>query len=208
MSIFSSKIRCGECGSYYGSKVWHSNDKYRRVIWRCNHKFDNDKKCSTPHLDEKQIKEIFITAVNKLIESKTQLLADFELIKNEVFDTAELEAEQKSFENKLEKAAKQIQECIDQNARVPQNQAEYERRYNELVGKYNSIKAQVDELTTIIADKKARKAELELFMKNLKKQDKAVTEFDEGLWISMVDYVTVNSKEDIRVTFKNGSSVR
>lgn len=30
------------------------NDKYRRVIWRCNHKFDNDKKCSTPHLDEKR----------------------------------------------------------------------------------------------------------------------------------------------------------
>ncbi len=208
VSIFSSKIRCGECGSYYGSKVWHSNDKYRRVIWRCNHKFDNDKKCSTLHLDEKRIKEIFISAVNKLIENKAQLLADFELIKNEVFDTAELEAEQKSFENKLEKAAKQIQECIDQNARVPQNQAEYERRYNELVGKYNSIKAQVDELNTTIADKKARKAELELFMKNLKKQDKAVTEFDEGLWISMVDYVTVNSKEDIRVTFKNGSSVR
>lgn len=29
---FSSKIRCGECGSWYGSKVWHSNSKYRKVI--------------------------------------------------------------------------------------------------------------------------------------------------------------------------------
>lgn len=28
---FSSKVRCGECGSWYGSKVWHSTDKYRRV---------------------------------------------------------------------------------------------------------------------------------------------------------------------------------
>ena len=91
---------------------------------------------------------------------------------------------------------------------MAQNQAEYEQRYNDLVEKYDSIKSQADRVTTVIADKKARKAELELFMKNLKKQDKAVTEFDEGLWISMVDYVTVNSKEDIRVTFKNGSSVR
>ena len=33
---FSSKIRCGECGSWYGSKVWHSNSKYRKVIWQCN----------------------------------------------------------------------------------------------------------------------------------------------------------------------------
>lgn len=29
---FSSKIKCGDCGSRYGSKVWHSNDKYRKVI--------------------------------------------------------------------------------------------------------------------------------------------------------------------------------
>ncbi len=40
VSIFSSKIRCGDCVSWYGSKVWHSNDKYRKVIWQCNHKFD------------------------------------------------------------------------------------------------------------------------------------------------------------------------
>lgn len=45
LHIFSSKIKCGECGSWYGSKVWHSNDKYRRVIWQCNHKFDGDTKC-------------------------------------------------------------------------------------------------------------------------------------------------------------------
>ena len=39
VSIFSSKITCGECGCFYGSKVWHSNDKYRKVIWQCNHKY-------------------------------------------------------------------------------------------------------------------------------------------------------------------------
>lgn len=203
VSIFSSKIKCGDCGEYYGSKVWHSNDKYRRVIWRCNHKFDNEKKCNTPHLDENRIKEIFITAVNKLIESKTQILADFELIKNEVFDTSKLEIQKEDFENELEKVAKQVQECIDQNARVAQNQAEYEQRYNELVEKYDSIKSKADRVTTVIANKQAKKAELELFVENLKTQDRAVTEFDEELWISMVECVTVYGKEDIRVEFKN-----
>src|SRR5665648_1207051 len=37
---FSGKIVCGECGSYYGSKVWHSNSKYRQTVWQCNHKFE------------------------------------------------------------------------------------------------------------------------------------------------------------------------
>ena len=34
-----------------GRKVWHSTDKYRKVIWRCNAKFKGEEKCKTPHLD-------------------------------------------------------------------------------------------------------------------------------------------------------------
>ena len=32
-SIFASRIVCGDCGAFYGPKVWHSNRKYRRIIW-------------------------------------------------------------------------------------------------------------------------------------------------------------------------------
>mgnify|MGYP003789165973 FL=1 len=71
-SCFSGKIVCGECGSFYGSKVWHSNSKYRRTIWQCNHKFKNEKKCQTPHIYEDQIKETFIKAFNSLIENKEE----------------------------------------------------------------------------------------------------------------------------------------
>lgn len=204
VSIFSSKIKCGECGGWYGSKVWHSNDKYRRIVWRCNHKFDNEKKCTTPHIDEGHIKEIFVSAVNRLIENKSRILKDFERIKTEIFDTTELETTRNSLECELESIAEQVQSCIDRNARVAQNQAEYEQRYNELVEKYDSIKAKVDELIATIADKKARKAELELFMKNLKKQENVITEFDEGLWFATVERMTVYGKDDVRVEFKNG----
>lgn len=30
VSIFSNKIKCGDCGGWYGSKVWHSTDQYRK----------------------------------------------------------------------------------------------------------------------------------------------------------------------------------
>ncbi|MGN0150098.1 MAG: recombinase family protein, partial [Clostridia bacterium] len=208
VSIFSSKIRCGECGSWYGSKVWHSNDKYRRVIWQCNHKFDNDKKCSTPHLDEEKIKQVFVSAMNKLITSKEQILSDFEIIKEELFSTAELETEQAALENEMKIAAELTENCINENARVAQNQHEYNERYKSLADCYDKAKAKFDEVNKKIADKLARKETMELFMINLKKQSGAVTEFDESLWLSMIDYVTVNSKEDIRVTFKNGITVQ
>ena len=50
--IFASKLICGECGGVYGSKVWNSNNKYRRVIWQCNRKYGKngryDQEASAP----------------------------------------------------------------------------------------------------------------------------------------------------------------
>ena len=78
MSPFSSKIVCGECGGFYGSKVWHSNGKYRKVIWQCNNKFKNKEKCKTPHLTEEQIKEEFVKAFNNLVSNKEEVIKDCE----------------------------------------------------------------------------------------------------------------------------------
>ena len=56
VSIFSNKIKCGCCGDWCGAKVWHSTDKYRRVIYRCNKKYSHKgKPCSTRHLTEEEI---------------------------------------------------------------------------------------------------------------------------------------------------------
>lgn len=68
---FSIKIKCGECGCWYGSKVWYSNSKYRKVIWHRNHKYDGDKTCRTPHLTDEEIQAAFLKAVNKLPDQLT-----------------------------------------------------------------------------------------------------------------------------------------
>lgn len=45
------------------------------------------------------------------------------------------------------------------------------------------------------------------FAKALKAQDAAVREFDEGLWMTLVDFMTVYGKDDIGVTFKDGTEI-
>ena len=35
-SVFSARIVCGDCGAFYGSKVWNSTNQFRRVVWQCN----------------------------------------------------------------------------------------------------------------------------------------------------------------------------
>ena len=46
------------------------------------------------------------------------------------------------------------------------------------------------------------------FLDTLEKQKSLVTEFDATQFQSLVDFITVYSKEDIRVTFRNGMEIK
>ena len=69
---FSSKIVCADCGGFYGPKVWNSTDQYRRTIWQCNNKFKCG--CTTPHLEENDIRERVIQVVNRLFADKENVI--------------------------------------------------------------------------------------------------------------------------------------
>ncbi len=46
-----------------------------------------------------------------------------------------------------------------------------------------------------------------MFLAELERQDGVATEFDENLWYSLIDFVTVFNKEDVRFTFKDGTEI-
>jgi len=207
VSIFSSRIKCSECGSWYGSKVWHSTSKYRRTIYQCNHKYDNDNRCQTPHFDEETIKAFFISAVNKLLSDRDEVLENFELIKSAVFDTADLEKEQDELENELEVVAGMIQQAISENAHSALDQEEYQERYNGLVDRFDLAKARHTAVTDEITDKQTRLSTINAFLCTLQNQEDLLTEFDEKLWCSLMDYATVYDKDDVRFIFKDGTEI-
>lgn len=64
---FSCRLVCGDCGGYFGHKVWHNHANTERYdVWYCNQRYDGDKKCGTPTLYENEIKEAFKKVLRKL----------------------------------------------------------------------------------------------------------------------------------------------
>lgn len=206
--IFSGRIKCGQCGSWYGSKVWHSTDKYRCTIWQCNHKFKGSEKCATPHLTEDEVKQLFVSVANKLITDKDSLISGFAAIKDTVLNTTALQAERDELQSEMQVVSELMQQNIYENAHVVLDQTEYQKRYDGLVARFDKTKARLDAVTEQISDKQSRQATIEAFLANLQKQDGLVTEFAPTLWYSLVDFMTVYSKDDVRVTFKDGTEIR
>ncbi|MCD8159515.1 MAG: recombinase family protein, partial [Clostridiales bacterium] len=199
--LFSNKLKCGDCGNWYGSKVWQSNTKYRKAIFQCNHKFKN--KCQTPNLTEEKIKEFFLRAINQLIENKNEILENMETVLAVVCNTSELEAEQLDFQNELDFLVSSIESCIAENARNVQNQDEYNQKYDSLVKKYNDVKEKYENTSAILKKQNQKIYEVKFFINTLKKQNALINEFDNGLWDILLDYGTVNRNGSITFTFKN-----
>jgi|GEM_PF-6039980 hypothetical protein len=52
-----------------------------------------------------------------------------------------------------------------------------------------------------------RRSMLDHFAKELGKQEVLMTEFDTSPWGALIDYMTVRKKNDIDVTFKDGTTI-
>ena len=169
-------------------------------------KFDGQK-CATPTLTEDEIKELFLRAANQVIDQKEQFIAIYEQVLSRSLDTTALESELSDLEAEINIAAELIEECIKENAHVALDQAEYQKRYDGLVARFDKAKARHAEVTDLIAERTARRHQIETYLKELQSRE-PLTEFRETDWLAMVDYITVHSKNDIRVTFKDGTEIK
>ena len=159
-------------------------------------------------MDEETIKQLFIKALNILAEERDLIIVGFEEIKDTAFSTEALEAESEVLNGEVNTVAELIQKCIDENARVAQDQSEYQKRYDALVQRFETAKAKLDEAQAAIAKIKAQRQMMENFMETLRSLPEQVELFDEGTWYALCDYITVYGKDDIKVTFQNGTEIK
>jgi len=207
VSIFSNKIKCADCGGWYGSKVWHSTDRYRKVIYRCNRKYNGDK-CQTPHVTEDEVKAAFISAYNQLVTEKKEIIANAEIIRRTLCVTDALQKEKSKLEEEMAVLVEMTQNIVAENARVAQDQDEYQKRYDGLVKRYDEAKARYDAVIAAISAKEAQSERLANFIKTLKAQAGTISDFDGSLWGGMVEYVTVGRDKEITVTFRDGTEIQ
>src|SRR5690554_5238973 len=208
-SIFLSKLVCGDCGGFYGQKVWHSTSKYRKVIWQCNKKYKKDaKRCSTPNLTVETIQMIFLNSYNRFMENRNQIIEDCELVKMSLTDFEELDKEIERQTEEIEVIAERVRHLVKENASTLQSQDEYIIKYNSLSKRYEEEYKKLENLQKEKELRKSKYKAMEVFIENLKKQPLVIDAWDETLWALMIEKAIVNHDGSIIFVFKNGTEIQ
>lgn len=83
-----------------------------------------------------------------------------------------------------------------------------EGEYDKLILEFERTKKEYDALNKDIARAEAREEALRQFRAELADCGNVIDKFDDKLWCNLVDFLTVYSDTDIRVTFKDGTEIK
>lgn len=206
-SPLSTKLVCGDCGGYFGSKVWGSNTKYRKVIWRCNEKFKGEKKCSTPHVTEEEVKRKFIEAFNSILEYREQLIANSLLAQHTLCDCTDLDNQIDELNQEIEVVTELSKKAIFDNAQSPINQDEWAIRNNGYLERHQYALERLSKLEDLKRERQSKSLMLYNFIQNLSAYGSTLEEFDDRLWITTINEVVVQAHGELEFRFKDGTEI-
>lgn len=204
--IFSAKIICGDCGGFFGAKVWHSNSKYRRVIWQCNQKFSQN--CTTPHLYEDEIKMRFLTAFASFFQQRDLVLETCQMLIDDLSDTTLLDLRIEKASREMNAVAAVTKKHIAQNAETEQDQEEYDQKYHALVQQYEKLQQQFTKLQQERAARINRMDTLHHFLETISAVPQVLDNFDEELWRATIEKVTVFHDGKMIFQFLDGTEIQ
>ena len=213
-SPFAAKLVCGDCGGWFGKKVWGSykGDKtHRKEVWQCNDKYKRQGKpgngCRTPHITEDEIKARFLTAFNSLMENRDGLVGDCRLAQTVLCDTTAIDAELALQRQESKAVSELLREAIHENARTVVDLNEWNERYNGYLDRQRAVKERVAELERDKCERLSKARMIDGFVRDIENRPLAVEEFDERLWVAVVDRVTVGRDSSMVFRFRGGVKI-
>ncbi len=206
-SIFAAKIVCADCGAFYGAKVWHSNSKYKKTVWRCNAKFDGEKHCDTPTLDEEEIKARFLSVFNGLLDQKEETIENLRFVQDTLTDCTEIDKKIEELQSELEVVAELTRRCIEENSTTAIDQDAYFKKYNGYVARFERATAKLDELQAEREKRMVKADRIGAIMFRIMELGNELTEFDTTLWLTAIEKVTAHPDGMLTFHFYSGMQI-
>lgn len=152
-------------------------------------------------MTEDEIKKRFVTAWNTLDTTRNEVIANCRLAIEALCDQTELEKVigHKQDEVLMLTLTELTKRYIDENSKAQNDQAAYQKRYNELLKKYHILSADLAVLEQQRNERKLLATRLTAFVDAMEQSRQVLDTFSETLWSAVVEKATVF--QDGRITY-------
>lgn len=200
--VFSGKLVCGDCGDYYGHKVFRYNSGYHYDAWSCNTKYADRSKCGSPNIKQSEIESAFVLALRQAMADKAGNIINEQ---EELNIRAQLQKDKVLAEARRDEVAEEIS-----NYRPSNNIEAFKNDYLAMHEKLEARETELNAVKEAIVNESARKVKKHIFIKVTKGLSPAEVVYDEILFTKTVEKIVVTKKPDGRhllFTFTNGVAV-
>lgn len=206
---FKCKLICGDCGGIYGSKIFHSNDRYRKVVLVCNDKYKKKGDfCKTPNLTEEDVKARFIKAYNNFMGDRTQLIEDCNEMIEVLDNSKELEDKITTLSSKAADIIVLVENLIKQNTAEAMDQVEFKKKYDAYDKEHAKILSDIDNAKKQLEKKRLQADYMRAFIAELDSKPNLLEEFDINIWSYLIEKAVVNQDGSITFIFNNGKEIK
>ncbi len=190
----SSVVCCSKCGDIYRRIVWNNRGK-RSIVWRCCNRVENGPEaCDSRTINEEELKEITIKAINFLIDNKERINSRLKesikktLLHDNSNKLLEIETRLKELQNKLLKESKN------------------DNNYDCIVEDIYLLQEEKQHVLSSAAELEGVKLRIKELNKFIDVQKECIKNYDDRLVRKIIEKIIIH-EENHQVIFKSGIDI-
>ena len=141
------------------------------------------------------------------MDDRQGMIEDCRLAQSVLCDTSGIDAELAEVRSEIEVVSDLSRKAIYECARTAISQSEWSERNNSYLERHKQASHRLEELEAQKRERLGKGKILEGFIRDIQSRELVITEFDEKLWLAVVDQVKVSRDGAMTFLFKNGSKV-
>ena len=199
---------CGECGSPYKRVTWARNGK-KRIVWRCVSRLEfGTKYChNSPTLDESRLHNAILAAMNEYAAIRQEVCPDvLAMVEEAKRAMSQAGAMLLELKKRMDEVSQEQSDVLD---RLLANMADAElnARMKALTDEKEALKAQILKVQQKEVSMAEQAAKRQQMWDSLKECSAGYTEFDDEFVRQIIQKITVEDAETIRVHFRDSDVV-
>ena len=199
---------CGECGSPYKRVTWARNGK-KRIVWRCVSRLEfGTKYChNSPTLDESRLHNAILAAMNEYAAIRQEVCPDvLAMVEEAKRAMSQAGAMLLELKKRMDEVSQEQSDVLD---RLLANMADAElnARMKALTDEKEALKAQILKVQQKEVSMAEQAAKRQQMWDSLMECSAGYTEFDDEFVRQIIQKITVEDADTIRIHFRDSDVV-